>query len=413
MVLHKMTSAPGVVYRGGVCMLGYGDIGLRFTFSHFYEDRYGLRAELKLENLWPKRKPRTLDINRFLLTSSTDRNRTAKHLGDTYRGDMWVECLWPELVEEACQLTLEKHREGNDVVTMAHYVPGEALGWRLEPFLREKQSTVLFGDGDVGKSYLAMFWGLLVASGKPAADLSPEPGNVLYLDWENTEDDTFDRLAQLTEGLHCEIPEAFKYRKQNGLIANDIQRIAELVELHKINLVIVDHAGQACEELQNEGTVNAYFRALNSLGCTTLTLSHIAKTEGAKDPFGSKYWRNVPRANWRAYGAKEAGGSVLRTALKHTKGNNTGTYDDRAYRLDFSIPGVCTVTESNPRDVKEVADGQTWAQKLRQELAAGALKNSELATRLDTSPDTTRMTLKRHTDLFVQLPDQRWGLVQR
>ena len=71
---------------------------------------------------------------------------------------------------------LEKHREGTPILHLADYQVPEGLRHRLFPYLQEKQASLLFGEGDTGKSWLALMMGVTVASGTPQLGLHPEPG---------------------------------------------------------------------------------------------------------------------------------------------------------------------------------------------------------------------------------------------
>ena len=62
------------------------------------------------------------------------------------------------------------------------------------PFIRKNAINIIYGAGGSGKSYLSVFLGLLVQSGKSYAGLNPDQGNVLYLDWESEEKDLNERL---------------------------------------------------------------------------------------------------------------------------------------------------------------------------------------------------------------------------
>ena len=84
---------------------------------------------------------------------------------------------------------------------MASYEMPENVGMRVDPLLREGQPTLFFGEGDSLKSYLATFLTVIVAVGMQVAGLNPEPGNVLYLDYEEEEDTFWERLNMISAAL--------------------------------------------------------------------------------------------------------------------------------------------------------------------------------------------------------------------
>ena len=72
---------------------------------------------------------------------------------------------WLAVLQYVSALVLEAHRKGNPFINMLEYGAPRGTSWRLRPFLQEKQASVIFGDGDSGKSWIALYIGVLVATG--------------------------------------------------------------------------------------------------------------------------------------------------------------------------------------------------------------------------------------------------------
>ena len=114
---------------------------------------------------------------------------------------------WDEILEYVCVMVLDKHREGTPTIKLANHSMPEGLVFRLRPFLQERQPTLLFGEGDTGKSWLAIFMSVLVSQGLSCMGMEAEPGNVLYLDYETDSDTLWERVNMISAGLGIPIPE--------------------------------------------------------------------------------------------------------------------------------------------------------------------------------------------------------------
>jgi RecA-family ATPase len=120
-----------------------------------------------------------------------------------------------------------------------HEAP-EALGMRISPILQERMPTLIFGEGDSLKSFLATFLCVITRTGAPQAGLTPEPGNVLYLDWEEDADTFWHRLDMLTTGMNIAIPEGIYWRHMVEPLTAEAPAINKLVREKGIDLVVVD-----------------------------------------------------------------------------------------------------------------------------------------------------------------------------
>ena len=132
---------------------------------------------------------------------------------------------WTGILEFVCVTVLEKHREGMPAIKRAKHSMPEGLLHRLFPYLQERQSTVIFGEGDTGKSWLATLMAVLVSMGMPRLGMEAEPGNVLYLDYETDEDTLLERVDMISSGLDIDIPDGIYYRQMHQLLAADFQQI--------------------------------------------------------------------------------------------------------------------------------------------------------------------------------------------
>ena len=188
----------------------------------FMDEFIDVRADRVLENssfqtscelnIYSRRPAQTgliLGKKRLNLSSAQTVNSTAKLL--TAR---MPEVDWDVLIEWVCRTVIDGYREGDPVIHLPDHAPSEGLRYRVAPYIQEKQHSLLFGAGGSGKSWLAMYMSMLVCTGEPNLDMHPEPGRVLYLDYETDSDTVWHRVNMITAGLQTPIaiPEGFYYR---------------------------------------------------------------------------------------------------------------------------------------------------------------------------------------------------------
>ena len=360
--------------------------------DHLIESsKHEVSGEILIENRLPGTNPHVHQA-RLNLTSTAARKTLSGYLNT--RNDSLP---WLDLLEQACVLVLRKFREGVPAIRLADMPQPEGLEFRLFPFIQERQATLIVGDGDTGKSYLAILMSVLVASNTTYLDMEPEPGNVLYLDYETDEATLWHRVNMVSAGLEIPIPDGVFYRQMSQTVAADFDQINKIVIDHDISLTIVDSAAPASAEPEKSEFAIAYFNALRALKVSTLTIAHVSKEERENRPFGSIFWRNMPRALFRVNAVHDPGASSFTMGIKHTKSNNGRRIKDRAFQIDFTDDDV-TFSATSVMDVPELAKGISLNQRLSAALQHGGKTVKELAEILETSESAVRGTLNRGKD---------------
>jgi len=107
------------------------------------DSRYSVTAEITIKTRQPG-VPHHIHQARLNLTSSPARSTLTKILVDRVPLD------WSSMLEQACVMVLEKHREGSPVIQLADHPMPEGLQFRLDPLLQERQAVLFFGEGDTG-----------------------------------------------------------------------------------------------------------------------------------------------------------------------------------------------------------------------------------------------------------------------
>ena len=151
-----------------------------------------------------------------------------------------------------------------------------------------------------------------------------------------------------------------------------------------------------------------YFRALRRLRIATATIAHVSKGGKENEPFGSIFWRNLPRANFRVNASHEPGDDSFVIGLKHTKSNNGQRLKDMAFEINFGDEGV-SFTPATVTDYPDLAKGLSLGQRISAALRNGGLTVKELAETLDENSEVIRKTLIRGKGRFYQQLDTNMG----
>ena len=191
---------------------------------------------------------------------------------------------WTEILEQLAFYTLEWLRQGEpteEIWTTEEIQPPEYL---LYPIMPSNQPTLIYGDGGVGKSLLALMFSLVIElpwHDNPFRLRTLErTTNVLYLDWETDRQETAWRLKCLQRGLG--LPDIWiNYRRCTLPLADDIEGIRKA--LSGSNVIVVDSVGAACGgDLNSAEVAIRFFGALRQLDVTSLLISHISKDQLSK-----------------------------------------------------------------------------------------------------------------------------------
>ena len=411
--------------RGGVHTLEWkeGDSRLKVTASKLREQSNGdLRADIDMKGFHhtvdDENKRITLQFDYFTrinLKSAPTRATTAKDISRTAPlGYVGGADTWRYVIERTCNYVRRAFNEGEEGVQLIDSKASETTEWRLWPYLQERQPTLLYAPGDSGKSFFAVLAGFLIATGRSHLGMKPEQGNVCYLDYETDEATTKKRLSMVAAGFGEGIPPFFHYMHMRRPLEDDFDRVNAYLMKHSISFVVIDSAARAVLEPEASGPVNQYFNALSGLECTTLTVAHVSKTGKESEPFGSTFWYNDARANYRVL-AKQSG-STLTMGLRNWKANNGPRLTDVTYEFAFQ-QNMVSVGYGDPDAIPGSETNAPMSAQIETYLLnTGAVKVSDLADALNSSVGYIRTVLNRElkgkVDLFVKTPRQpgaRWG----
>ena len=277
------------------------------------------------------------------LTNSSAREKLAKTLSK-HPGPNWGHMA--HQIGEYTLATLRKLPIGESMVHFEETKPPE---WILYPFLIRHENNMLFAPGDAGKSYLALYWTILLEAGGLAENPMDwtvnqiEPVTAVLFDWERSRATHAYRFSQLLTGCGLPVtgsPAPFNYHKFHNPLSREVRSAQSLINQYHANFVICDSAGMACgSDMNASQPAIEYFAALGALHAynggplTTLTLAHTAKNieSGKRSAYGNVYWTNEPSSIWEII----PGGSG-RMTLHCSKHNDYLGHEDMGVRWQFS-----------------------------------------------------------------------------
>jgi len=343
-----MPSQPKLETRAGVYLLTWQDEGIQIRADRIHVEKAGVYGEILIRNTNPTILPHIHGPVHFNFISTQGRRQLISHLLDAVQLD------WNGLFEQLCYTVVEEHRRGTPAINIADHRPPERMRMRVAPLLQESQTTLIFGDGDSLKSFFATYLAVLVRDGKPAAGLTPEPGNVLYLDYETDVDTFWERVNMISSGLDIAPPDGLYYRLMVEPLVDEMPRVNKVVMDCSAELVIVDSAAPAVLEPNEADAATKFFGALRSLQTTVLVIAHQTKTSKGDYPFGSTFFRNLPRSNFHVKADREQDDVAI--SLRHTKSNNGRRLHPLGFKFHFE-EDLVTVISVAPSGYKELRPG--------------------------------------------------------
>lgn len=403
----------------GVYSLWCDDPAVAFEFDRLRWDRYGqLGAEVSVYLTGPTERP--LHSAWATLTTTDGRTKLAKHLA--LRGPEHTAADWQALVEEACVKVRNHHRLGEPAMLMADAPDVEIGAAQLrdtrtgDSILPQNELTIAFGDGDTGKSMIALLFGSIMHAGRSdlaGLETDGKPLRVAYADWETSAATQKARLKRMFGEFY---PKDLLYIPGAGLsLPDSVDRYRLILREHRIGYLIVDSIAYACGGPPEDASVAAAFlNALQQLGLGSslgvLAIAHVTKadTKAATDkPFGSAYWHNSARMSWYLRRNEGHGQcySVGMFCRKHNLGPRSRSI---GLTLDYS-DGELVFGRTDVIGDAALAVGERLSLRIHRALleAREAMTYAEIADLLDADQKVVAETCRRGIGtMFTKLPSE-------
>lgn len=338
----------GLGYR-----LEYPELATTFELTHLKRHGDELHGDLTVLSRFPGASgiDGVIFTGRFNVMSTMVRGTVAKALAarvPQQKEDSQLD--WAGFLLDLCYRVIAAERQGEPIVELGTSPRADPVLPLLDPLLPKNKPTILFGDGGVGKSVLALAVGASVAIGQSIIPgmTAYGQGAVLYLDYETDAADLDDRLRRVSRGAEVPMPR-IQYRYCARPLPDMLEDLSKVVVDRSISLLIIDSAAAAMgigsEYRDPADTAIRFFTALRTLGVSSLLIDHVSKTAtaqagGAGKPYGSTYKVNLARSTWEMrQGTRREDGAVP-VALYHRKSNIGPTHSAVGLAITFTTEAV-------------------------------------------------------------------------
>ena len=165
-------------------------------------------------------------------------------------------------------------------------VEAQPVQWLWYPYIPLEHLTLIYGDGDVRKSWLALAIAAGVTRGGRICfcdehELAPAP--VLLC---TTEDDLAATVRPRADGLNAELSRLFVHYGAFELRGRGLCRLEQTVAAHQVKLVILDPliGLMSGADINRANSVRAVLAGLDAMakrqGCAVILVHHISKSAG-------------------------------------------------------------------------------------------------------------------------------------
>jgi AAA domain/Toprim-like len=383
---------------------------VRFALAAIHDGRSGVTGELTILHAG-----RRLHWGAFSLAATSARETLRKKLEHVD-----PEPPWGDYLEEVAYRLTRAAREGEPIVTLTGRPasPTRALVPRL---LYEGEPTLIFGDGDTGKSLVALTISVAVHAGVALpGGFRPERARpAAYLDWETSRDTIEARLGLIAAGLGID-PPPILYKRMTRPLVDVAATLAAEFARSGIGLVVIDSkmfAVGSGDGVAFHEPITAFYNALALFApAASLVLNHVtnadAKNGTPARPFGGAFAFNGPRLIWEAKRDRDVTDATA-IAFTCTKANNLPRKPD-PFGLRF-VPGDDAIT-IYPFDLAEAAPqvtaGASLTYRVRMAIARGITTPEGIAEELDAKRASIERLLRRlRKDGKARETDTGWELV--
>lgn len=341
---------------------------------------------------------------RLNLLSSSQREQLRRALESEYGKEAGWTGLLNRLLERARSAYLDVPR----VHLFRGSLPEKQHRYLVDPLVPAGKTSVWFGDGSSGKTYLALYAALMAASGQPVLGLQTQPARPLLVDYETNVDEFEFRVGRLLAALRGQAnrpapahPPLGYFAARGIPLADQIDVLRREVERGGFNWLIIDSAAAGCGgEPEKAEAALRYFGALARIGegVTTLTIAHITKSgeHNTDRPFGSVVWHNQPRMTWHVSRVDEEDSDTIDVAFTCKKVNSGRKPRPVALRVSFDgEEGPVSLRRLDITDIPELNEKRPLPSRITDLLRNGPMTVGELAEVTGESADSISKTLRR------------------
>jgi hypothetical protein len=326
---------------------------------------------------------------------------------------------WQNVVDAVCIDVQALDDKGEPVVMIGNRPEPLDGGWLVQDFLERNQAHNLFGDGEVGKSWVALAIAVSIATGY---EIIPgyrprQRGGVLYVDYETDADTMNRRVKQIARGARIEPPD-IAYLRLDQPFADSLWRVIQEADEHACLLVIVDSVEAALAGgadpggPMNEGPARMN-QALRQLHRTSLLVDHVNSEQAKSKQLAGKAYGSIFKRNWvrLSYEIKRVQDSPdpnhHHLGLFCAKRNNGLRFEPTGLR--WTVNDEESAWEREDIDTESFAEALPAWQRVQAYLRSdGPHTANEIADELGIPRPTVTAALSRRSQLFDRLPGGLW-----
>lgn len=312
---------------------------------------------------------------------------------------------WDDMIEMLCDEVTRYIQTGDPILEVDSSVEVAPAEFVLWPLVMYKHPTVLFGDPETTKSYLAAL--IIYLAGLPPQEILDMQvrrtmASPLYLDWEGEFEALASRMNQIQIGMELPIVKV-GYRKCKRSLMDDLDQIKRDVKARGTDFVVIDSLGAACGmgNLNDTQPPMEFYAALRSLNVSSLILAHNAKNapQHGRTVYGNLFFGALARSIWEVKRPEhEEGSDSVEIGLFHTKMNYGRRERPIGFRFHFGT-GATLVTPHSPKDIAAATGMMSLSKRILQALRQnGKMSVGQLAEELGSGQETIRVTLYRLRD---------------
>lgn len=378
--------------------------------SNVHHSRDGLQARIEITTTRPGRNPKVHGPVNWGLYSTSGRNSLLSYLKK--RID---DIDWGSILENTAKLASDTFEESAPVVLLSTVKP-TAPAFAVRPLVSEGETTVMFGTGDSGKSYLSLALALALHSNTQIGPFTPiVPHRTLYLDWETNKETHAWRLQQLLagHGIDSAVPD-IAYMRCYAPLSDHLRAVKKAITDHSLSYVVIDSAAAACGgEPEKAELALRFMNALRSLNVSATVIAHSVKANSGGMPFGSVFWHNEPRATFEIMPSTDERPNEINVGVYNRKSNNAPKSKPMGLQLAFTETSV-KLSQIDIQSVPDLAGKTSIKDQIFALLKNQQLTVSEISDELDLAENTILQTLKRNEGmLFTTLPNTHPALWAR
>jgi hypothetical protein len=401
-----------------------GRTWVRMTFRSVRKGTSGPSAEVTVDAGIPSLGIKgTLTVERMSLGDGKGRvalaNRLSKRTGE---GDDAV-INWRSMIDGICSRILVSQQAG-PVKTTIGLAEEKAANWLIEGLVEEHQTTSIYGDGEVGKSWQALAACVsLVAGVEIVPGWRPvRRGVPIYLDYETDEETLNRRVRMICRGAgipYVPIP----YVSMDGPLVDHLEWLLERIHEDGIDLMVVDSVEAAMAGSRSDGgdmndTASKINQVLRKVGRSAILVDHVNSQGAANKGLAGKAYGSIFKRNWvrQSFELKRVHDTIEDT--KHlgiycTKRNNGPRFD--AFGLAWTINDELSSWQRE--EITEATLAVALPVRKRIEVALGEdspLSISTLAEVCEANLSTIRVELSRDKGkTFRKTTNDTWELAPR